>query len=153
MTIADAYARQRELQEKVGYHPNRGEIVVAFIAELGETLNLVKGEWAWWKRYGDEFSIDSDHLAEELADMLHFAFILAMKDSHDANALVLDDVEVKDFPDIVRQMLTNANSRRYSRRLIPLIIKFGRHFGVGKDDVLAAYFAKAEENERRWSEA
>ena len=162
-TILDALLRQRELQDKLEYKPTRGELVVALIAELGEVLNAGKGAWAWWKRDGKPFDTDKDKLVDELADMLHFALAIILKDGRiyndagelDATPLVSRDTgESKDIPDVIRKIIDAAGSVRYSRRLVYLTYDLGKYIAnVDGDTILTAYFKKADENEKRWESA
>jgi len=153
-SLADTLERQRELQDKLEYKPTRGELVVALVAELGEFLNAVKGKWAWWKRHGDAFVTDKERATEELADVLHFALALVLKDGRaDGTQLLYEDVTPKDMPDTIRHILAAAGSVRFSRRVPYLLLRLGEEFGIERDDVLKTYFEKANVNEERWESA
>lgn len=85
MNFTELLEIQRSLQ--IDYPVKRishDALLTALFVECGELLQLIKPQWAWWKRHGASFT-EGDRAAQidELADILHFLLINALRQEGD----------------------------------------------------------------------
>lgn len=163
MKLKQLFERQKEVQDISNMHPkDTDKIYAAIFAELGEYLNELKADWAWWKRKDKVFVSDNDAALEELADILHFWLLLGLaKADYD-----LDSLSVAGVTDAI---LNAELSDDVLERRKPISVgEAARWFGVEPEsfynfldlvaagnflitDVIVSYMAKTQKNLDRWN--
>lgn len=158
MNIEDLYARQDELQRiaaALGHAPPGPKTLrLAILDELGELNHELKRLWAWWKAMGDP---DPVRVVDEASDVLHFVLIRDLMRGRGGRtgSVLTGHVPMTPVDALLAlsawQMGTGedeemAGAPATFRALCDVIAAVG----ATPEDLWRAYFAKTDENLRRW---
>lgn len=166
-TYKELYDRQAELQRislELGHAEyTDDDLDLAILDEVGEVTHELKGKWCWWK---PEAAIDDERLLSELADVLHFTLIRDLNRWRESGGpLWRHDGREVGWPGpegrprawqrtwlmIARELISDKyyDSDDF---LFNAALLLGA-LGIEPQRLLNAYFAKTDENIRRWESA
>ena len=123
---------------------------MAVFTEVGEMCQELKPEWAWWKKLSDRRELDRERLADEAADVLHFALIGDLSRDHRYAVDVIATWPLT-CPDaqLVGLILASSDGHTTACLLATLLSRYG----ITPEQLVAAYWAKTEVNLDRWRNA
>lgn len=162
INYGDLLKRQAEIQ-RLGKMPAPfiRPVRLALRVELGELAQELKRDWAWWKKPG-ESALDRAKVLAEAADCLHFMLLLD---------LAYDD-EAADCPDwgdmgasgwhrmastteilnaLFEYVEDTENTGIPGWEMVDPLCELLDNYDYAPRDLAAAYWAKTEENLRRWA--
>lgn len=158
INYGDLLARQAELQRLGNMpRPTLAQLRTAFLCELGELAQELKPDWAWWKKPGDAGKVDRAAALLEMADVLHFALLLQLHEGESRRAwgdmlpFMASYSPVPSPPECLSMMAAHATGGCVSVGYLGnALATIADAYGFKPHDLAAAYYAKTEENLRRW---
>ena len=154
LDCARLLARQSQLNSFLEHKPNLRQLTRATLDEVGEIIHLTKKSWVWWPREKPYSDWDEEELAEEAADLLHFAltWVLRMGSSPEAALAYASGWGLLGAPspnDPLSDLLV-ALGRGNGNRVLYATATLSRALGVNREQLEKAYWAKTDKNLRRW---
>lgn len=131
-------------------------IRIALVTELGEVLQEVKSNWAWWKKIGDSNSINEANLIEEIADVMHFFFLGTLFENYDNEAVLSRRAiaPAASFTGDPYVLFMNINRMPFSTpgSFLACVFSFSQQFNISSEVIIQAYLDKGRKNVKRWME-
>lgn len=127
--------------------PTPTALRIAYLTEVGELAQEMKHTWAWWKKPGDR-PVRSERILSELADVLHFWLLIALREGWrmEGKQLEVTRRNAAVRPDTLLDSLYGPVHWWTPRTLCEIASRYG----YTPQDLADAYWAKTEENLRRW---
>lgn len=154
LSCAKMLERQSYLNSFLENKPAFPQLTRATLDEIGEIIHLTKKSWVWWPREKPYADWAEDELAEEVADLLHFALTWVLQMGGSSQAVLdyasgwglLGLAAPKDpLPDLLV-----ALGRGNGSRVLYATAALSKSLGVSREKLEAAYWAKTNKNLERW---
>ena len=153
LNYGDLLKRQAELQRLGGMpKPTRALVKVAQFAEIGELVQTLKPDWAWWTKPGDTREVDREQMLGEAADVLHFALLDDIAaDYRECLTFKIEAWEGYDLPKLIGLLEHQSRHSYRGYGVACALCGIIARYGFTPDDLARAYWEKTEENLRRWA--
>lgn len=153
MNIEKLLETQLDLNSHCERYPDKHELDLAILAEIGELLQEIKGNWCWWKKYGEGFGVSNPEvIAAELADILCFLLVGFLQHGDRRDDLVFAEashrLQVQPFS---ISFLAQAAMLGDYMLAIECLFFIGNELGINKAELETAYYKKVEINRQRWT--